>query len=123
MEEAFRHHLFHDLKDGWPCRGVVNQVLARLPLILRGCILILLVLAAARPQLYNVSRDVRSPGVDIILCLDTSGSMQALDFKLDNKPVSRLTAVRKVVNDFIKKGRLIGSVLWFLVKRPSHSRP
>ena len=83
--------------------GGGNQVLARLPLILRGCILILLVLAAARPQLYNVSRDVRSPGVDIILCLDTSGSMQALDFKLDNKPVSRLTAVRKVVNDFIKK--------------------
>jgi len=41
--------------------------------------------------------------VDIMLCLDTSGSMQALDFKLDGKPVSRLTAVKKVVSEFIKK--------------------
>jgi Ca-activated chloride channel family protein len=69
----------------------------------RAACLILLVLAAARPQLYNVSREIRSPGVDIVMCLDTSGSMQALDFKLDDKPVSRLTAVKKVVSDFIKK--------------------
>lgn len=78
-------------------------MVARLPVILRGCALVLLILAAARPQLYNVSRDIRSPGVDIMLCLDTSGSMQALDFKLGGDPVSRLTAVKKVVSDFIKK--------------------
>jgi Ca-activated chloride channel family protein len=29
--------------------------------------------------------------------------MQALDFQLNNKPVSRLTAVKKVVNEFIAK--------------------
>ena len=75
----------------------------RIPLVLRGVCLTLLVLTAARPQLYNVSRQVRSPGVDIMLCLDTSGSMQALDFKLDGKSVTRLTAVKTVVNDFIKK--------------------
>jgi Ca-activated chloride channel family protein len=69
----------------------------------RSACLILLILTAARPQLYNVSREIRSPGVDIIMCLDTSGSMQALDFKLDDKPVSRLTAVKKVVGDFIQK--------------------
>jgi len=83
--------------------GTGNSVLGRVPTILRTCILALLVLAAARPQLYNVSRDIRSPGVDIMLCLDTSGSMQALDFKLDDNPVTRLTAVKKVVSDFIKK--------------------
>ncbi|MBW1779673.1 MAG: VWA domain-containing protein [Deltaproteobacteria bacterium] len=83
--------------------GGRNPILVRLPTILRACILALLVLAAARPQFYNVSRDIRSPGVDIMLCLDTSGSMQALDFKLDNEPVTRLTAVKKVVSDFIKK--------------------
>jgi Ca-activated chloride channel family protein len=77
--------------------------LAKVPITLRVGCLILLVLAAARPQLYNVSREIRSPGVDIMLCLDTSGSMQALDFKLDDEPVSRLTAVKKVVSEFIKK--------------------
>jgi Ca-activated chloride channel family protein len=83
--------------------GTRSRILVRLPMILRGCILALLVLIAARPQLYNVSRDVRSPGVDIMLCLDTSGSMEALDFKLGDEPVTRLTAVKKVVSDFIKK--------------------
>lgn len=83
--------------------GTRSRILVRLPMIMRGCILALLVLTAARPQLYNVSRDVRSPGVDIMLCLDTSGSMEALDFKLGDEPVTRLTAVKKVVSDFIKK--------------------
>ena len=83
--------------------GKRDQFLVKIPLVLRSTCLLLLVLAAARPQLYNVSREIRSPGVDIMLSLDTSGSMQALDFQLDEKPVSRLTAVKKVVSEFIKK--------------------
>jgi Ca-activated chloride channel family protein len=49
-----------------------------------------------------------------MLCLDTSGSMQALDFKLDGNPVSRLTAVKKVVSDFIEKREMdrIGLVVF-----------
>ncbi|MGB5155848.1 vWA domain-containing protein [Desulfobacterium sp. N47] len=80
-----------------------SRMLARVPIILRALCLIFLVIAAARPQLYNISRDIRSSGVDIMLCLDTSGSMQALDFELDGKPVTRLTVVKKVVADFIKE--------------------
>jgi Ca-activated chloride channel family protein len=83
--------------------GRSTRMLDRVPLALRTACLLLLVLAGARPQLYNVSREIRSPGVDIMLCLDTSGSMQALDFKLNDKPVDRLTAVKKVVGDFIRK--------------------
>ena len=83
--------------------GGGNRVLSWVPAALRTACLILLVLAAARPQFYNVSREIKSPGVDIMLCLDTSGSMRALDFKLDGKPVSRLVAVKKVVSEFIKK--------------------
>ncbi len=75
----------------------------RLPLILRTSVLILLALGAARPQFYNVSREIESPGVDIVICLDTSGSMRAIDFKLDGEHVDRLTAVKSVVSDFIEK--------------------
>jgi Ca-activated chloride channel family protein len=86
----------------------------KIPLALRTICLVLLVLTAARPQLFNVSRDIRSPGVDIMLCLDTSGSMQALDFRLDEERVSRLTAVKKVVSEFIKKREMdrIGLVVF-----------
>ncbi|RLF61195.1 MAG: hypothetical protein DRN37_01450 [Thermoplasmata archaeon] len=94
--------------------GEGNRFLAKVPVILRTVCLILLVLAAARPQFYNVSREIRSSGVDIMLCLDTSGSMRALDFKLNDEPVSRLTAVKKVVSDFIKKRKTdrIGMVVF-----------
>jgi Ca-activated chloride channel family protein len=83
--------------------GGGTRFLDKIPPAFRAGCLILLVLAAARPQLYNVSREIRSPGVDIMLCLDASGSMQALDFQINGQPVSRLTAVKKVVSDFIKK--------------------
>jgi Ca-activated chloride channel family protein len=94
--------------------GKVNRFLAMVPLFIRTACLILLVLAAARPQFYNVSREIRSSGVDIMLCLDTSGSMRALDFKLNDEPVSRLTAVKKVVSDFIRKRKTdrIGMVVF-----------
>jgi Ca-activated chloride channel homolog len=91
-----------------------SLMIAKIPLLLRTAALVLLVAAAARPQLYNISREVRSSGVDIMLCLDTSGSMRALDFKLNDDPVTRLTAVKKVVSDFIKKRKMdrIGLVVF-----------
>jgi len=94
--------------------GAASRLWAHMPLILRALCLVLLILAAARPQFYNVSREIKSPGVDIMLCLDTSGSMQALDFQLNDDPVSRLTAVKKVVSDFIKKREMdrIGLVVF-----------
>ncbi|MBI4776496.1 MAG: VWA domain-containing protein [Deltaproteobacteria bacterium] len=76
---------------------------ARAPLWMRALALVLLALAVARPQLYNISREIPSSGVDIVLCLDTSGSMRALDFEVDGKQVDRLTAVKRVVGEFIRK--------------------
>jgi len=45
-----------------PMAGGRAGLLMRLPIILKACILVLLAITAARPQLYNVSRDVLSPG-------------------------------------------------------------
>ncbi|MFH2047218.1 MAG: VWA domain-containing protein [Pseudomonadota bacterium] len=83
--------------------GSGSRYIAWLPIVLRAFCLVLLVIASARPQMYNVSRDIRSSGVDIILCIDTSGSMQAMDFKLDGEPVTRLAVVKKVITEFITK--------------------
>jgi Ca-activated chloride channel homolog len=83
--------------------GTFEEVTGRLPLILRTGALVIMVLAAARPQLYNMSTNTRSSGVDIVLCLDASGTMRAQDFTLNGERVTRLTAVKKVVGDFIKK--------------------
>jgi Ca-activated chloride channel family protein len=56
-----------------------------------------LLVALARPQ-GGVAREVlRGQGIDIVLALDISGSMAALDFE----PVNRLTAAKSVIGDFI----------------------
>ncbi|HBN27310.1 MAG TPA: hypothetical protein DD405_07560 [Desulfobacteraceae bacterium] len=83
--------------------GKGSFFLTKIPLILRTIGLILLLLAAARPQKYNVSSEVNTSGVDIILCIDTSGSMRALDFFIKKERVNRLDAVKHVVHDFISK--------------------
>lgn len=63
--------------------------------------LALLILAFARPRLGRGSTDIESSGIDIIITLDVSGSMEALDFKLEGKPVNRLEVVKNVVGKFI----------------------
>lgn len=61
------------------------------------------ILALARPQ-YGRSQSVeQASGIDVMLVLDVSGSMQALDFKLDSKPVDRLTMLRKLAAEFVSK--------------------
>ncbi|MFQ5482151.1 MAG: VWA domain-containing protein [Nitrospinaceae bacterium] len=75
--------------------------LTYLPLILRTLVVILLVTALARPQEGRKSTEILSAGVDIILAIDTSGSMRANDFDQNGLPIDRLTAVKGVVAKFI----------------------
>ncbi len=42
-------------------------------------------------------------GIDIVLGLDVSGSMQALDFQIDNRRVNRIEVVKSVVSRFIEE--------------------
>lgn len=83
-------------------------------LLLKIVSLVLLILALARPQWGNKKINVSTEGVNIILALDLSESMRALDFKKDNKIVTRLEAVKHVVRQFImnREGDRIGMVVF-----------
>jgi len=61
----------------------------------------LVVAALARPQQGLEEFRVRSEGVAILMCIDRSGSMQAMDFELDGARVNRLQAVKDVFHDFV----------------------
>ena len=76
--------------------------LRHLPLALRCLVIMLLVTALARPQAGTTSTEVLTEGIDIMLCLDTSGSMQALDFIWQDEHQNRLQVVKRVVHDFIQ---------------------
>ncbi|MBT5551521.1 MAG: VWA domain-containing protein [Nitrospina sp.] len=76
---------------------------AELPSMIRFLALALLIIAIARPQEGHKSTEILSVGVDIMLALDTSGSMRALDFIEEEKRITRLTVVKGVVSKFIDK--------------------
>jgi len=69
---------------------------------LRHLALAALVVALARPQIGSDRVDVDTKGVDIVLAVDVSGSMQSLDFTKDGRPASRLTAAKDVVKKFVE---------------------
>jgi Ca-activated chloride channel family protein len=66
---------------------------------LRVAALCLLGIGLARPQLGRSDSEVTTEGVDIMLVLDVSQTMEAQDFKPDN----RLAVAKRTINDFIKK--------------------
>ncbi len=75
---------------------------------------LLLVSAAARPQWLGETTRVPMTGRDLMLAVDISGSMEYRDFRLKNRIVNRLTALKAVAGDFIdrREGDRIGLILF-----------
>jgi Ca-activated chloride channel family protein len=62
---------------------------------------VLMIAGLARPQRGHSRTEVTANGIDIVLGLDVSGSMQALDFLVDRQRVNRIEVVKSVVGKFI----------------------
>ena len=58
-----------------------SKIKAIIPTVLTFVAIALFIIAFARPQEGRKRTVILSQGVDIVLAIDTSGSMQALDFK------------------------------------------
>ncbi|MBK5286614.1 MAG: VWA domain-containing protein [Bacteroidia bacterium] len=78
-------------------RKTLRQRFLHLPMILRLLAVSVFIIAMARPQSTSKSQSINSEGIDIVLCMDISGSMLAEDFK-----PNRIEAGKKVALDFIE---------------------
>lgn len=95
--------LFHAATDGLEAAGTSWVARLRwLPPTLRMLGIATLVVCVARPIKANERSRVFVEGIAIQSVVDRSGSMSALDFFLDSGRVSRLTAVKRVLTDFIE---------------------
>lgn len=81
---------------------------------LRGLAFFFLVTALARPQSTAGVIEAEASGRDIMMVLDTSGSMEALDFSLDGEHASRLEALKSIVGEFVdaREGDRLGLVVF-----------
>lgn len=66
-----------------------------IPKILRILVITFLILGLIR---FQYGKEKIFQGIDIIICLDTSPSMRALDFR----PKNRITVAKEVVQEFVK---------------------
>lgn len=89
--------------------GGSKTVIRHLPFVLRLLAMALLIIAIARPQTRNNEERIEGEGIDIVLCMDVSGSMLAEDFA-----PNRMEAMKKVAADFVdaRKTDRIGLVIF-----------
>jgi Ca-activated chloride channel family protein len=80
----------------YPAVRTWKTIFRRLPFILRMFTIACLIVALARPQSRNDEELVSGEGVDIVLCIDVSGSMLAQDFT-----PNRLEAAKNVAAGFV----------------------
>ncbi|MFK7910059.1 MAG: VWA domain-containing protein [Akkermansiaceae bacterium] len=60
-------------------------------------------IALARPQWVNEYKERKASGIDIILALDISHSMEIVDFTLNGRQAQRITAAKSTAETFIKQ--------------------
>lgn len=86
-----------------------RQRIIHLPFILRILLISLLIIVMARPQTSDSQQKTNIEGIDIVMAIDVSGSMQAMDLK-----PNRLEAAKKVAKSFIdgRKNDRIGLVVF-----------
>jgi Ca-activated chloride channel family protein len=84
------------------------------PLIVLSLIWSLLILASSQPQWLGESVDIPTQGREMMIAVDLSGSMEIEDMQLNNRPVDRLTMLKKVLGDFINRrvGDRLGLILF-----------
>ncbi|QPJ65642.1 MAG: VWA domain-containing protein [Candidatus Nitrohelix vancouverensis] len=81
--------------------GATHSFIEFIPDGLKILTAILLILVLARPQEGKKMTEILSRGVDIVLAIDVSGSMRALDFSSEEQRITRLDVVKDVVSQFI----------------------
>jgi Ca-activated chloride channel family protein len=78
-------------------RSRIGGIVWLLPIVAAA----LMIVGLARPQRTDSRTEVTANGIDIVLGLDVSGSMQALDFTVNNYRINRINVVKSVVSKFI----------------------
>ncbi len=86
-----------------------KNAIQQFPFIFRLLALSCIILALARPQVKFDETETEGQGIDIVLCIDVSGSMTAQDFT-----PNRMEAAKKVAIDFVnhRQSDRIGVVIF-----------
>jgi Ca-activated chloride channel family protein len=114
LQTTLLHPSLAHLQAAFQSKRPKTPLSKRLYLGLLSLIWLCLVLALMRPQWLEPYTENRTSGYDLMLLVDASHSMNALDFTLEEKQVSRMQVVKGVVSKFIegRQGDRIGLIIF-----------
>lgn len=116
--EAPRETLLHGnlamLKESFETRRPRSSVSSRLHAALLALLWLSITLALMRPQWLEPYTESRTEGYDLMLALDTSRSMTALDFTKNRVPIDRMAVLKGTMDKFIaeREGDRIGLIVF-----------
>lgn len=101
-------------------RGSFTGITPRTPLstrlhqVLLWGLWLMLTLAMMRPQWLEPYSESRTEGYDLMLAVDASHSMEALDFSVEGRQVTRMAVLKGVMDRFItnRMGDRVGLILF-----------
>lgn len=96
-------HLLQRLENATRTSITASSKRPRALPLLGFLIWLLVLLAAMRPVWYWQTEPFQVTGKNLMLAVDLSGSMEQTDMRIGGHEVDRLTAVKKVVKNFIQK--------------------
>ncbi len=81
---------------------------------LRWLVLAAFIVALAQPRLMKSQTEVKASGIDIVVALDLSGSMNTPDYALNGRRISRFNVAKPVLKKFVEErpGDRIGLVVF-----------
>jgi Ca-activated chloride channel homolog len=68
---------------------------------LRWLVLALFIVALAQPRLVKSTTEVKASGIDIVVALDLSGSMNTPDYEVNGQRISRFNLAKSVLEKFV----------------------
>ena len=108
------HPHLAELRAAYQARRPRRQLAGWLYKLLLFLLWVGLILALMRPQWLVPHTEISSPGYDLMLAVDASHSMDALDFSSEGSQVSRMQVVKGVMGRFIdtRAGDRIGLIVF-----------
>lgn len=96
------HPALGDLQEAFHARNPGRPIGSRLLRLFMTLVWVGLTLALMRPQWLEPHTEERTEGYDLMVAVDASHSMEALDFTVEGKQVSRMQVVKGVMGRFIE---------------------
>jgi Ca-activated chloride channel family protein len=111
---TLRHPRLDELGRAFATRPPRRRLAGWLYQALLALLWIALVAALMRPQWLEPYNEVSRPGYDLMIAVDASHSMDALDFTVGGRQVTRMAVVKGVMGRFIdhRDGDRVGLILF-----------